>query len=328
MSHRKSLPEPLLRLPFTLAEARRLGVSRDRFLAADIVRLGWGLYAAAGTDLGWPSGHEPPPHGLGQLALAALVKRFPGTVLSHATAAHVFKLPVPALVAADQTVHLTWFNVTRAVQRKGITAHRSPLAAQDRMGHLRLALTTPARVWLDLAPVLTASELVVLGDAVVNRPYRGGQRLDGWETLDGLSATLERAGSVKGVRTARLALARCRVGADSPPETLTRLALVDAGLPEPVTQLKGDPADRYSPAADLGYRQVKIAIQYDGKHHRTKAQQPSDARRDVWFQERGWMVVRLTAEDLDNGFTRLIGIVRRRLAAASSSIAATSSDIS
>lgn len=328
MSHRKPLPEPLLRLPFTLAEARRLGVSRDRFLAADIVRLGWGLYAAEGTDLGWPSGHEPPPHGLGQLALAALVKRFAGTVLSHATAAHVFKLPVPESVAADETVHLTWFNGSGAAQRKGITAHRSPLAAQDRMGHLRLALTTPARTWVDLAPVLTASELVVLGDAVVNRPYRGGQRQDGWETLDGLSATLERAGSVKGIRTARAALGRCRVGADSPPETLTRLALVDAGLPEPVTQLKGDPADRWSPTADLGYRQLKIAIQYDGKHHRTTAQQASDARRDAWFQERGWMVVRLTAEDLRNGFTRLIGIVRRRLAAASSSIAATSPTIS
>ncbi|MEV4900243.1 DUF559 domain-containing protein [Citricoccus sp. NPDC055426] len=320
MSHRKPLPEPLLRLPFTLAEARGLGVSRDRFLAADIVRLGWGLYAAEGTDLGWPSAHEPPSHGLGRLALAALVKRFPGTVLSHATAAHVFKLPVPDNVAADETVHLTWFTATRAVQRKRITAHRSPLAAQDRMGYLQLALATPARTWLDLAPVLTEKELVVLGDAIVNRPYRGGQRLDGWDTLAGLSATLERAGSVKGVRIARLALARCRVGADSPPETLTRLALVDAGLPEPVVQLKGDPTDRYSPAADLGYRQLKIAIQYDGKHHRTTRQQTSDARRDAWFQERGWLVVRLTSDDLHNGFTRLIGIVQRRLAATSSTI--------
>ncbi|MCO4238491.1 hypothetical protein [Pseudarthrobacter raffinosi] len=38
---------------------------------------------------------------------------------------------------------------------------------------------------------------------------------------------------MRGVKTARLALDLIRVGADSAPESLMRLALVQAGLPEP-----------------------------------------------------------------------------------------------
>ncbi|VXB80648.1 hypothetical protein CITRIK5_60366 [Citricoccus sp. K5] len=77
----------------------------------------------------------------------------------------------------------------------------------------------------------------------------------------------------------------------------------------------GDPSDRLAPTADLGYRDQKIAIQYDGRHHRTASQQASDAYRDAWFQERGWLVIRLTSLALGQGFSRLIQVVRRRFEA-------------
>ncbi|REE04097.1 DUF559 domain-containing protein [Citricoccus nitrophenolicus] len=315
MVHRRALPEPLQHTPFTRAEARRHGVSRKRLEARDIVRLGHGLLASSSVDTGWPAGFAEPGHGMGRLSLAALARQFPDAVYSHGTAALVFRLPLPDIVASDRTIHLTWCSGTGAAQRKGITAHRSPVPEEDRVQFRRLPLTSPARTWVDMASLLDLTDLIILGDAIVNRPWDQDRRVDGLATLAGLSDALLRAGSVKGVRDARVALARCRVGADSPPETLTRLALVDAGLPEPVVQLKGDPSDRFAPAADLGYRNQKIAIQYDGKHHRTASQQASDAYRDAWFQERGWLVIRLTSLDLGQGFSRLIQVVRRRFEA-------------
>lgn len=317
MAHRRSLPEPLQDAPFTRAEAHRLGVGNKRLAAQDIVRLGHGLLATSDLDRGWPAGFDDPGHGMGQFALVALARQFPTAAYSHGTAAQVFQLPVPDDLAQEKTLHLTWPVGASAAQRRGLTAHRSRVTAADRTLFRRLPLTTPARTWVDLSPVLELSDLIVLGDAIVNRPWDRGQRVDGLGTLDGLAAALDRAGSVKGVSTARAALTRCRVGADSRPETLARLALVNAGLPEPVTQLCADPTERYAPDADLGYRAQKIAIQYDGKHHRSGPQQASDAYRDAWFQERGWLVIRLTYQDLHQGFERLIQVVRRRFAAAS-----------
>ena len=57
-----------------------------------------------------------------------------------------------------------------------------------------------------------------------------------------------------------------------------------------------------SPAADLGYRRHRLAIQYDGGHHLLPAQIFSDRRRDKAFESAGWNVLVLTKDDLADGF--------------------------
>jgi hypothetical protein len=319
MPHPRPLPEQLLTHPFTRTEALALGVTDKRLRSSDIVRLGHGLYASNTAPLSWPPGYEAPGHGLGPTALAAVQRQYPGSFFSHATAAHVFKLPLPDPILADRDVHLTWPPASSRAQRSGVCSHRNRLLPPDRVCFRRLALTSPARTMVDLASDerLCFEDLLVIADAIVNRPYRQGQRIDGLDTPAGLAAAVDRAGRTPGVRRARRVLERVRVGADSPQETRVRMALVDAGLPEPELQVKGDPADRWSPEADLGYRELKIAIQYDGKHHRTREQQATDAYRDEWFQRHGWLVVRLTWADQAQGFIRLIRLVRERLARAS-----------
>lgn len=78
--------------------------------------------------------------------------------------------------------------------------------------------------------------------------------------------------------------------------------------------MPADPSDPYTPVADLGYRDLRIAIQDDGKHHRTAEQQAADVYRDDRFRELGWTVVRLTWLDQRQGFSRLIRMIRERLA--------------
>ncbi len=314
---RPPLPESLRAAPFTRAEASSAGVPRHRLESPDVASLGFGLYAQVGISHDWPSGYELPGHGLGPLGLAALVRHYRGAVVSHATAAHCLRLPIPPTLGREPAAHLTWFDGTAPAQRNGIVAHRSVLAAEDRTSRHGIALTAPARTWIDLCsdPRLHPTDLVILADAIVNRPWRSGKRVNGLDTVDGLTAAVTRAGAVKGIRRARVALGRTRVGADSPAETRTRLALVDAGLPEPEVQVSADPSDRYTPVADLGYRDLKIAIQYDGQHHRTAEQQAADVYRDDRFRELGWTLVRLTWLDQRQGFARLIRLVRERIAA-------------
>jgi hypothetical protein len=119
--------------------------------------------------------------------------------------------------------------------------------------------------------------------------------------------------NLQGVVRAREALELMRVGADSAPESLLRLAMADAGLPEPDLQLSLRVGVAVSPTADLGYRHRRIAIQYDGGHHLLDAQALSDRRRDKAFESAGWTVLILGKEDLADGFQTAIGKIKRTL---------------
>ncbi len=87
-----------------------------------------------------------------------------------------------------------------------------------------------------------------------------------------------------------------------------RLALHEAGLPEPELQIQLEPGDRHSPAGDAGYRHERIVIQYDGDHHFSAEQQARDQRRNAQFERAGWTVVMVNRVDLGENFT---GMVRR-----------------
>jgi hypothetical protein len=181
----------------------------------------------------------------------------------------------------------------------------------------RIRVTTAARTWLDLAavhPRLDRDDLIVAGDHLVNLPWLTGVgRTDPITTLAEIRAAMQRAGRFRGITAAREALEFVRVGADSPPESRTRLALVDAGLPEPELQVPADPADPCSPRADLGLVRWKIALQYEGYHHRDARQQAADAHRDAWFQTHGWLVIKVTSADLRDGFRRVVRLVREHI---------------
>jgi hypothetical protein len=104
-----------------------------------------------------------------------------------------------------------------------------------------------------------------------------------------------------------------RVGADSGPESLLRLAIADAGLPEPGLQVPLRAGDERSPSADLGYRHRRIAIQYDGGHHLGDAQIFSDRRRDKAFESGGWTVLVFGKSDLADDFQQAIATIKRAL---------------
>ena|GEM_PF-3779731 len=53
--------------------------------------------------------------------------------------------------------------------------------------------------------------------------------------------------------------------------------------------------DGWSVMPDLVIRHARIAIQYDGDHHRLdRAQYESDIDRDAMLRERGWTVIKVT----------------------------------
>ena len=82
-------------------------------------------------------------------------------------------------------------------------------------------------------------------------------------------------------------------------ETRTRLLLVLAGLPLPLVQFDVyDAAGRFVARVDLAYPQIKLAIEYDGDHHRERSTFRRDVARLNALRLCGWTVLRFTADDV------------------------------
>lgn len=104
---------------------------------------------------------------------------------------------------------------------------------------------------------------------------------------------------IRGLRKARAALELIRVGVDSPPETFMRLALVEAGLPEPeINELVRDEFGRAVLWPDGAYRKYRISLQYDGGHHNDPRQYQHDIQRLETTKSLGWEEIRIASADL------------------------------
>lgn len=285
------LPIHLSAAPFTVYEARAASLGRARLRALDLTSAGRLIYL--------PGGWEYELRGLARALSAAT----PGGWISHLSAAVIHGLWLPSWFRGCRELHLSKPRSLPAVRREGVVGHRVLVFPEEVMALDGMAISTPARTWLDLALRLPLEDLVAIGDQLVRQPRRGLEmRTTAWATPDELRAMLRRHPKIQGIVKARHAMELIRTGADSAPETFLRLALTAAGLPDPELQLKLVPDDPHSPPTDLGYRKQRIAIQYDGAHHRTPAQQSRDNHRDEVFTSAGWQYFKFNADDLANNF--------------------------
>lgn len=111
----------------------------------------------------------------------------------------------------------------------------------------------------------------------------------------------------RGLRQLEKALDLADAGAESPKETWLRLLLIRHGFPRPRTQLPVPAPDGYTTYyLDMGWEDVKVAVEYDGDHHRTtKDRFAYDIRRAEDIAAAGWLVVRVAAR------TRELDVIRR-----------------
>lgn len=118
----------------------------------------------------------------------------------------------------------------------------------------------------------------------------------------------------RGLEGARVALDLVDPGAQSPKETWLRLVLVQAGLPRPQTQIPV--YDEFGSGViylDMGWEDVKVAVEYDGEQHRNDRRQYTwDVRRLEMVERRGWIVIRVVAGDRPAEILRRVRGARAR----------------
>jgi len=153
-----------------------------------------------------------------------------------------------------------------------------------------IPVTTPVRTVLDLGCWYPIAESVTAIDALA--------RATEVKTTD-VETLMRRDAGRRGIRRAQTALELMDPGAQSPKETWLRLLLIDAGLTRPETQIpvNDDLGDVFA-YLDMGWENLKVAVEYDGDQHRTDRRQHRwDIRRAEILERLGWIVVRVTAGD-------------------------------
>lgn len=102
-----------------------------------------------------------------------------------------------------------------------------------------------------------------------------------------------------GIVRARAVLDLADLKAESPPESVVRVVLAQAGLFF-VAQVDIEQGGRFIARVDLGDPEIKLAVEYDGRWHAERTAFAQDRARLNRIHSAGWEVVSITAEMLRN----------------------------
>ncbi|CAM3588959.1 DUF559 domain-containing protein [Smaragdicoccus niigatensis] len=195
---------------------------------------------------------------------------------------------------------------TRSRWRKhaGLTVRRQILLPEEIIELAGFHVTTAARTAYDLARGLSFDPAVIAVDALAH-----ATKIDAEAVLEVLENHPTHSKRVH-VRAVAHAMDG---GAESPQETRTRLTIVEHGLPRPETQIIiRDARHSFVARCDMGYRQWRVLIEYEGGDHDNDEQLVLDVERYYLLDQLGWKVLRVT-KDLLRSPWLLVDRVERAL---------------
>jgi very-short-patch-repair endonuclease len=185
----------------------------------------------------------------------------------------------------DIPIELNWANHRPPT---GVVTRNDTLLEPEVARHGPMAVTTPDRTAFDLGCRGPVGQAVARLDSLARATH--------FKVADVQELAL-RHPHVKGLRQLDRVLDLVDAGAESPQETRIRLMLMDAGLPRPQTQIPVRAPDghpRYY--LDMGWEDVMVAVEYDGRHHTDRPVYSRDIIRLEYVNAVGWTVVRVVAE--------------------------------
>jgi very-short-patch-repair endonuclease len=282
------LPHPLNAEPFSVEQALRVGLSPRRLRALDLSAPFHGVRVPTPTPT------------LAQRCLALQAWLPADAFFSDATAALLMGVPIPLPLERDARVHVTVPLGRRAPEGKGVLGHsRRYRPADVRLWH-GVRLSAPERVWCEMGAVLGLGDLVAVGDHLIHwrSPLTNVEKLTkatvGWRGRRG-AQQLERA------------LLLLNERAESPQESRLRVVLQD---------LPGMSINHWVPEQrariDIAFPQAKLAVEYQGDHHRDAANYRADLMRIARLESAEWHVLQVSALDLDDPAS-LLEQVRQKL---------------
>ncbi|MGC5167046.1 hypothetical protein [Luteimicrobium sp. DT211] len=101
-------------------------------------------------------------------------------------------------------------------------------------------------------------------------------------------------------------------GAQSPRESKVRLRVVTLGFPRLKTQIEVFDGARFVARLDMGWRELRLGIEYDGEYHLRPEQVASDLARADDVVGCGWALLRIDKAAYGNEQRMIETIARAR----------------
>ena len=244
-----------------------------------------------------------------------------GAAISHVSAALVRGYPAPRALRLDPVLHVCVPRPRRSPRIVGAHGHsielepahveRRLVVAPSTREPLPVPLVDEPLTLLTCATQLALPDVVALADAMLRRAMVEGRP-------DPMVAALERAHGRPGFARLKRAAPLRRAGVRSRAETLLRLMIASAGLPEPAVAHPVQSTERspenWTAEADLAWPQFGVLVEYEGDLHRTSRRQfATDVRRFDRYADERWRAVRATRADVFDDPRELMGRLERRL---------------
>lgn len=287
-----ALPPHLATAPFSVADALDSGVTQRRLRGTDLSRPFHGVRAVS------------EPRETLDRCRAFRPRMTSGAFFSSATAAQLHRIPLPIRLEREVSIHVAVPAPQRAVRARGVVGHKVQLIGGDWVELFGLPVAAPARVFCELAALVSMPELVAVGDYIIHWRFPLASR-------EQLELAVARFPGQKGRGRLAAALGLLDERAESPQESITRTILVSAGLREMVCNHTVT-IDGTRLRIDLAFVELKVAVEYQGDYHRETEQWRRDMTRRSILTSAGWLVLEINADDLRNP-VELIARVRRAL---------------
>lgn len=281
MVTKRRLPAIFEELPFSRTTALSAGVTSGRLRARDLRA----PFHAVRVDSSLPDD-------VFWRCRAYTERMSAANAFSHHTAAELYGFPLPLYARRDRNLHVArpaggTVPVGRGVRGHEVSAKlwmcRDVIHRDHGRGELFvLRALSPALVWAQLSTLLDIDDLVAVGDSIVT----GVEPLASTEELSAIAAL---CGGRRGALALREALPLIRVGPLSRPESLIRLQMMKAGLPEPalnvaVNDQRGDRIGE----PDFCWPEFRVLAEYDSERFHGESRRRPDRERMELYADGGW----------------------------------------
>lgn len=212
-------------------------------------------------------------------------------VFSHTTAALLHGAPLDWRWERSAIIHVTVPADEASPHARHLLGHHASMPDSDVTLVRDLPVTTAARTWCDLAPILTLGDLVAAGDYFIHHRIP-------LTTIAELTERVRGMAGRRGVRSAREAVLLLNNRAESRPESLLRVILVHAGFDPDINHTLVDTDTGRERRPDFLLREHRVILEYQGDYHRTKEQWRKDMTRRSQLEAQGRRVMELNSDDL------------------------------
>lgn len=294
----------------TAAELLAFGVSKDQLRrwarTGQVTAIARGVY----SPTAWLERVADDPRRMHALAVGAVIRRNPGLVASHESAAYLQGLDV-VLPGGSSVPQLT---LTRRNQAPGRALVRGALVRvaavpDDQITRVfGMPVTTVPRTVMDIARTTGFMEGVVAADSALRS--HAAIKVE-------FAVVLETCAQWRGVVRARRVIAFADMRAESALESVARVRFAQFKVPAPALQANITGMQGFIGRADFCWHQYRTIAEADGAlkyEERGRERARAQLARDEKFHDAGWETFHFTWREIYHEPEATIGRLRRTFA--------------